>query len=184
MACFICNVKGHWSRDCPMATCKFCGNKGHTAAACELQANYKKPTPNTVDEPVTRTRNRKVLTKSLGDILYDNHVTIQHSMRSDVDAFVKAKFTRNGMIDNHALSEHAFYETISTVSDPGHVSVLCYIIAKYCDVSNEHVKSFLRHMASDFNDFTKFHATLRSYGIAPVFKGENMHFRKMTGYCC
>jgi hypothetical protein len=145
---------------------------GHTSSACSLQRTYKNPTSDTFhkETSLTRTRTVKVSTKTLEDILYDNHLTIQPLMKHDIDVFVKTHFAKRGMVDEYALSEHIGNTPINFVDD-GHLKVLGYIVGKYCEVSHPCIKEVLRQV-----DQIK----LRSMGIIPVTKGDVVHFRKMS----
>jgi hypothetical protein len=106
-------------------------------------------------------------------------------MKSDVDAFVKAKFSKGGMIDDFALAVHVFEDNPINVFDNGQIAVVGYIAAKYCNAFNDSLKEFLRQMAEDYQDANKFHKTMRQvFNITPYMKGDTMHFRKQTGAVC
>ena len=175
MACFICQNHGHWSRNCPLATCKFCGEKGHSHAVCPSVGMIAKKATATEEEVcvrVSRTRSKKVSGKTLSDILFDHHVYPGNTMRDDVDAFVKENFTKRGMVDEHALVEHVFENTAVSLDDYGHVSVFCYIIQMYCAVSHEAIKDFLRQVSPD---------TRKKWHISAFTKNGTVHFRKFVG---
>lgn len=174
MACFLCNQHGHWSRNCPLATCKFCGDKGHSHFACPSAGMCAKKSEDIeeVTVRVSRTRNRKVSGKTLSDILFEHHVIPRPSMRADVDAFVKENFTKKGMVDEHALVKYVFEETGYNQQDFGHISVLGYIIQMYCAVNHEVIKEFLRQVNPDIR---------KKWHITAFTKNGTVHFRKFVG---
>lgn len=186
--CFKCNQSGHWVRDCtwvpPVATivCKFCNDKGHQVDECPLENKYKPKKQDSVVS-VSRTRSRQFI-KSIDDILYENHMSTKPSYKVDVDAFVKSQFTKQGMIDDHALAAAVFKDTVVNLADDGHLHVLGHIAGKYCEASNSSIKEFLRKMEKEINDFSKFKEILRSrFFMCPFMKDGIMHFRKFSGYC-
>lgn len=183
MACFLCNQRGHWSRNCPEAMCKFCGEKGHSHNACELQNKFKVPLDVNC-EPVSKTRTRRGC-KTFDDILYENHITTTKTMKIDIDTFVKAKFSKNGIIDNYDLSDYIFENYTCNFGDTGHVRVFGYIIAKYCDVSIPSLKNFLRNMYTELS-YSEFIEISKPYfGLTVVTSSKNptgpVNFRKLTG---
>lgn len=183
MACFICNEYDHWSRHCPSALCKFCGEKGHSHNACELQQKFK-VSVKVPEEPVSRKRYRRGH-KSFDDILYENHITTTKTMKADIDAFVKAEFSCSGMIDDVKLCEYIFENYTCNFGDEGHIRVFGYIIAKYCDVSTPALKEFLRRMYRDLT-YTEFMNIARPYfGLTAVTSSKStaVNFRKLTGEC-
>ena len=137
MACFICNVHGHWSRECPEATCKFCGDKGHTTNVCKIQNLVK-----TSSNP----------NKSLEDIFFENHITYSRTLKEDVDHYVKMKYSKRGMIDSYALCDDVFSNIMINVFDKGHLKVMGYLVVKYCDVSHPYLKEFLRGMWKEYKE--------------------------------
>lgn len=175
MACFMCNESGHWSRNCPKAVCKFCGMNGHSANACTIMHTVKNTGPVIEEETMTRSRQRKVIVKTFDEILFDHHVVPKPSMKSDIDTYIKLKHTSRGMVDADALAEDVFHSANINPLDAGHQKVAAYIIGKYCDVSNEHLKTFLRS-ASEVLDDVKI-----KFNVIPIQKNGALHFRKRTG---
>lgn len=184
MACFVCNQYGHWSRDCPESKCSYCGVMGHSINACSLNEQFKKKVTIS-NEPISSTRTRKS-SKTLEDILYENHIVIGQKMKEDVDSFIKTNYSHRGIIDDTLVAESIFGDESQIVfnsADNGHLSVLGYIIGKYCDVSNDTIKSFLRNLEKEINNYDLFRYILNSkFSTGPLIKNGNIHFRKLTGY--
>lgn len=181
MACFICNQYGHWSRDCPSSVCTYCGMHGHTVNSCGLKDQYKPAISPPQPEQISRTRTRKS-SKTLDDILYENHIVVSNTMKNDVDEYIKQHFLKRGMIDDCLVAETIFNdELIFNIADNGHMNVLGYILGKYCDVSNTIVKEFLRGVYTEVND-CKFRNMMNRYGITPYSKNGLIHFRKLSGF--
>ncbi len=182
MACFLCKQYGHWSRECPNAVCSYCGNMGHSINACELKNQYKPTVSAPQPEQISRTRTRKT-SKTIDDILYENHITVSNTMKEDVDLYIKNNFTKNGMVDEYELAETLFSgDLLFNVGDTGHLMVIGYIISKYCDMSNKIIKTFLNDLKDDIDNDFKFHKILNKCGITSVMKNDKIHFRKLTGY--
>lgn len=180
MACFICNQHGHWSRNCPMAVCTFCGENGHSHNVCVARSISKITIE---DVPISRTRTNKISSKNLDDILFDNRIVIRQEMKNDVDTWVKNNFTKKGMIDTLDLIEYVC-NTVFNPHDQGHLQVIGYIIAKYCDVSDPDVKTFLRQLMTDINDINAFNKIINNFfGTGSFVRNNNIHFRKLTGFC-
>lgn len=180
MACFICNQNGHWSRNCPMAVCKFCGESGHSHNVC-VSRSISKITIE--DVPVSRTRNKKVSSKNIDDILFDNRIVIRSDMKTEVDTWVKNNFTKKGIIDTSDLIE-IICNTIFNYNDQGHLQVIGYIIAKYCDVSDSDMKNFLRNLMKNINDTHLFNKIINKFfGTESFTRNNNIHFRKRVGFC-
>ena len=177
MACFMCNESGHWSRNCPKAVCRFCGMTGHSTTACTVMHSVKNTGPTIQEETMTRSRQRKVIAKTFDEILFDHHVLPKPSMKADIVTYIKLKHTKQGMVDADALAEDVFGDTTINPLDAGHQKVATYIIGKYCEVSNEHVKTFLRSAsdAIDVRDITS------KFNVIPMVKNGVLHFRKRTG---
>lgn len=176
MACFICNEKDHWAKNCPLSVCNFCGCKGHTAYACGAQALYK-PSVYVI------TKERQIA-KSLEDILYENHLVVTKTYRADVDQYISKNFKKNGMVDSYDVAQSIFEDGACAYSvvDKGHLIVLGYIIGKYCDAYHPDVKDFLSKMCAEM-DCVEYRKILsHHFGITCYEKGGKLHFRKMTGY--
>jgi len=170
MACFICSKYGHWASKCPDATCKFCGEHGHSTSACAIKAK----TQDTITHPET-----------FEDILYANHMTPQPSMRTMVDVWVKKNFQKRCMVDEYALVDYIFNNSVFSTSDMGHVSVVTYIIAKYCDLGpHPEIKEFLKGVQSDIfqNNLTTFKSFLHKHGMTIVSASNKTHYRKLSGF--
>ncbi len=182
MACFVCNQYGHWSRNCPNAKCSYCDLMGHSINACPLKEQFKTQLVIT-SEPITRTRTKKTAA-TLDDILYNNHITVSNTMKDDIDNFIKYNYSHRGIVDEDRVAESVFNdEIVYNPADNGHLSVLGYIIAKYCDVSNDNVKNFLRKLSTEINNPTQFKYILNSrFSTSPVHIRGAMHFRKLSGY--
>ena len=174
-------MNGHWSRDCPSRKCDYCGEHGHYASACGTLKKYKPDVPISETIPASRTRSRKVSCMSFPEILYDNHIVCKPNMKENVDLFVKTNFTNRGMVDQYALADHVFSCNIISPTDKGHLAVVGYIIGKYCDVTIDSVKYFLRMMISDLNDWNKSYSIMYKWNVTPVQKNGNVHFRKFVG---
>jgi hypothetical protein len=104
-------------------------------------------------------------------------------MKSDVDAFVRNKFSHNGMVDDGELCEYVFENFDCNFSDEGHMRVFGYIIGKYCDVSNPSLKGFLRKMYRELS-YTNFMNIARPFfGLTAITssKSNDVNFRKLTG---
>ena len=174
-SCFICKESGHWSRNCPQAVCKYCGELGHTVSVCELEQRYKPDVDATVNVPVSRTRTRAVSALSFEEILYDNHICAKSSMKKNVDAFIKAHYMKRGMVDHMAMVDAIIaHNDAICMSDAGHMTVMAYIINKYADVSYEPVKAFLSRV-QDSGEF------MRLANVVPVRGKHGVHFRKKVG---
>ena len=91
---------------------------------------------------------------------------------------------RNGIIDEYLVASTIFNGTVPYNSaDNGHLSVLGYIIAKYCDVSNNIIKTFLQQLESEINNFDQFKYILNTkFATTPFIKNDTIHFRKLSGY--
>lgn len=172
MACFVCNQFGHWASTCPdrKHTCNFCGEEGHWASRCPVQ---KKAKATSVQQEPT----------CLADVLFNNHLAPRPDMKATVDKFVTTYFKRRGMIDEYALVDHVFNQTMVCTTDAGHIAVVLYIIAKFCDITpHDEVKNFLAELHTSSTSFEDFRNMLRKYGITPV-QGQagKIHYRKLAG---
>lgn len=170
------------------SSCEFCGEIGHCASFC-LSANKYKPdkpdiTVNTSMRRVTRSRTKTISNVTLGDILYDNHICVKPSYKRVIDAFVAEQFTKRGMVDDISLAEHVF-DVPMNMHDEGHMTVIGYIVAKYCDASNADVKRFLRDYRAIFADFATYQVMVKTlFGVIPIVKNGSLHYRKFTGDIC
>ena len=184
MACFNCNLSGHWAKECPSAVCTFCNAMGHTAAYCSLQKNYKNDMI-VVDVPKRKSRTRLTMVsgKTLSDILYENHVAVQPSMRKDIDSYIKTHFYKCGYVDSLELSTAIFDNIVCNFDDEGHMTVIGYILAKYCEVSHPSVKAFLRLVIAETTPERYKALFNRKFGVCAYMKGQSWHFRKLSGFC-
>lgn len=177
MACFICKKYGHWAANCPFrkedsaSACNFCGCKGHSASRCDLQLKAKAN-----DAPAPTPSN-------FADILFQNHIVPQANMKTVVDTFVKTYFKKHGMINEYDLVEHVFNDNMISAADSGHVHVVLYVIAKFCDISrHDEIKDFLKELHSTKGSFDDFKKTLRRWNITPVQAASGkISYRKLTG---
>jgi len=185
MACFKCGKSGHWAKDCNRDSdteCAFCGKKGHETTSCLLQKTYKPQPSAPIPVPISKTRQKKAC-KSWEVILYENHLTVTQTYKVDVDDMVKTMFAKQGIVDDHALAEACFDPIVCSFTDPGHLAILGYIVAKYCDTSNTILKKFLRAVALEYDDAAKFERVLKDhFRVAPYVRGGKIHFRKFTGF--
>jgi hypothetical protein len=189
MACFVCNQFGHWASACAERVCKFCGEKGHAAKACQLQQKFKAlgvddDTSMYADVMITRTRSKKVVSKTLEDILFENHICVRPTMKADVDAFVRGGgFVKSGVVDEYAVCEYLHDRVVINAGDEGHLKVIGYMVWKYGDASNVKLKEFLRRLACEIGDAERFVAVMRwMFGLSVINKNGQMHFRKLTGF--
>jgi hypothetical protein len=187
MACFLCGKHGHWSRLCPDAVCRFCGEKGHTHNACELEAKVRPFTESVTQECRQEgRRSRKVIAMTWEDILYTNHIVTKPNMKKMVDDWVKAKHSMRGMVDEVALIEECFAENVNiNVFDAGHLAVVGYVVNKYCDMGNPTLKQFLITMNNKYEDQAEFRKLLRQHFGISVYETapSKRHFRKIVGGC-
>lgn len=164
MACFFCGSEGHWVRSCPA--------KAIAKAGC---------TPAIVCEPISSTRTRKTTLKTLEDLLYDNHVCVQVTWMDDVKAFVKRNFKNDGC----ALAEHLFENMyLVNPNDLGHLKIIGYMVAVYCDAGDPSIKGGMRLLKTCFNTRGEFTQVCKKFfGLIPVVnqKTGSMSFRKFTG---
>ena len=155
---------------------------GHCIDDCSFNEQFKKQATIT-EKRISRTRTKKTC-KNIEDILYENHITVSNSMKQDIDDYIKCNYSNRGVVDEYLVASSIFNGTIPYNSaDNGHLSVLGYIIAKYCDVSHESIKSFLRKLQLEINNFDQFKYILNSkFSTSPFIKNDNVHFRKLSGY--
>ena len=156
-------------------TSKFCVEFGHDASTNKYASNRR----------VTRSRTKTVCDEiTLGDILYDNRMCAKPSYKRMIDAFVAQQFTKRGIVDDIALAEHVCEVSVN-MQDDGHMTVIGYIVGKYCDAGNADVKRFLRDYRKNFASFSMYQVMVKTlFGMIPVVKNGNLHFRKFTGYVC
>jgi hypothetical protein len=161
--------------------CSFCGDKGHAAVACPIQNKVKNNDSGMGEVRVSRSRTRKAMVKSFDEIMFDHHMVAQPGFEKDIDAYVKENFSFRGMVDMDAFAASVFNpNNFYNMADMGHRKVLGYAVEKYCDVSNDYVKEFLRNVCKEFP--TSYCDIMRNdFGAICVQKGTALHFRKYTG---
>lgn len=181
MACFVCKQNGHWARECPSRACDYCGKLGHTSNICVDMKRHKPDVPISETIPASRTRSRKVACMSFQDILFDNHIAAKPNMKENIDLFIKSNFVTRGMVDEYVLANHVFANSIISLGDQGHLAVIGYILSKYCDVTLDTIKNFLRSMICEMDDWDTSSSILHKWNITPVRKNGNIYFRKFVG---
>lgn len=186
--CFKCQQPGHWARDCPLTynvkkgNCFYCGGEGHWASECKLQSMMKACVLNAEPEEIkissTRTCKR---VKSFDDIMFENHLVVSKNMKRDVAAYIKASFTKGGIVDGCAVAD-AILASADKINftDPGHLKTIGYAVAIYVDASEDSLKKFMHLLADEIENFDT--VSKKDFGLIPVRKNGKMSFRKYTGY--
>jgi hypothetical protein len=166
--------------------CYFCGCNGHWVRACPIQAKVKAGCKPAVTEvPATRSRSRKTTQRSLEDLLFDNHVVVKDTWVDDTKAFVKHLFYKHGMVDGAALAEHLMRHVhLINPNDRGHLKVIGYMVAMYCEAGDTNLKTALRMLQSTFTTIKEFMRVIKVYfGLVPMTGSRGVfNFRKYAGY--
>lgn len=161
--------------------CDYCGEKDHTLPKCAMMEKLKPNVAISQVTPISRTRTRRVCSMSFAEILYDNHIVSKSNMKENVDLFVKTHFHVCGIVDQYALADHIFSSHPINPMDRGHLAVVGYIIARYCDVTIDSVKKFLRELCEYNDDRFVTRSLLSKWNISVFHKNGDTHFRKFVG---
>lgn len=162
--------------------CSYCGLRDHIDSTCSIKLKAKASCgPQLIEERVTRTRSRVKSTLTLEEIMFMNHMVPAPTYKKDVDAYIKATYGHKGMVDDYAVGS-LFDNVASCYTDEGHMAVLGYIVAKYCETSHPSVKAFFDRMYNEMGNPRRFRDVLSFYyDVIPKTNKNGMYYSKRVG---